>query len=824
VVNFYKEPLVKRTSSLSLILITLFILIACDGKEAQSLDAVTRSPVQAAAAAADGKCADAKDLLGPASEKDKDLIAPLLSIARCFDKKDQGAQSYEFYRRALDSGATLDSKDRIEALEKAGRFAFLNNDPAKAEAFAKEAEALGDASINISLLRAALLVRNNDFNSAVPLLEKILLSDADNEEASVGLASAYSGKGDLAKAKDLLASFLEKKPASTQALSLFLTLARQTEDLEAGVNCLQKLIALSPDNNGPILSLSEFYLAANKNDAAVQTLRSFLEKKPDDLTVRLHLAGILTGQMQFDKSLEVLDQAPRQSGEIKLARSGTFMRAGRMDDAVNVLKSIVDDPRDKTQAPEARLGLAELYAQMGMPKDAENQISALIASNPERVEAYALRGRIRLGARNFNGAIEDFSALLKARPNDYQTAISLAETYNAAGNSTAAETEISRVLAKAPQFGPAYIALANFYLARNMPDAALLTLNIGRDSAPDDISIPMFASALLANLKRYDESIKILDPLSSNTDPQVAETALLRLAAIYSAQNNSAKVLAAYDRTLKLNPASTMAAEGRIRFQIGAKQEKAALAFAEKRQKERPADPAAANMTGECALANKDVKKAENAYRRALDLAPDWEQPLLMLIRIYTGTQRMDQAIKLCRDLAEKYPNNVNPEMYYGMLLEQTGKFTLAEEQYRKILTKKPDYLAAANNLAFLITRHKPEATRLAEAEELARKAAAGDAAQPLDTLGWVQHLRGDNAAAEVTLRKSLERQDKNAFTRYHLAAVLAAFPDKDKKSEAQSLLKALTAEKNFPLRADAEKLLKTLGGDSGTKGKGGKK
>ncbi|MDR2801508.1 MAG: tetratricopeptide repeat protein [Desulfovibrio sp.] len=797
----------KRLSSFSLIVIILLFSVACNEKEAKSIDkrALVLNP------AGEGKCAEAEGALDKSGLEGQNLSAALLSIARCYDKKEQPRNAKEHYGRFLESGAALDPKERIESLERLTRFALSANDTVAAEKYALQAEELGDPSPALLMLKSAILSRNKNFAAAIPLLEKVLQTEPDNEDAITDLASAYVGVREPDKARELLRTFLDGKPSSGPALELFLSLASQAGDIADGEKILGKLMEQEPANELPAVLLSELYLVGGDAEKAARPLRSFLEKEPDALPVRLRLAGMLSAQGQQDAALELLDQSRIQNGEVKLARAGALMRAGRLDEAISALKGITDDPRDRDYIQEARTRLAELYMQMGQPKEAEGQADALVSAYPERMENFALRGRIRMNARDFEGAAADFTIVADALPRDHQVGLALADAYNAAGNAKAAEDVITRILSRAPQFGPAYIALANLYLARGMQDAALLTLNIGQGAAPDDINIPLFASSLLANTKRYSEAAKILEPLTEAPDIRVSETAFLRLAAIYGAQKNSAKTLGAYDRALKKNSSSTMAAEGRIRFQLASKQEKAAMAFAEKRMKERPTDPAAAFMVGECALAARDAQKAEQAYKRALELAPNWEQPLLFLIRIYSATKQPDKAIKLCRDIAAKNPDNVNAEMYLAMLLEQTGKFDQAEAQYRKIIAARPDYLAAANNLAFLLTRHKPTPERLAEAETLAGKAAGGEAPQPLDTLGWVQHLRGNSEAAEANLRKSLALHDKNAFARYHLAAVLGASPDKEKKAEALNLLKPLVADKGFPLRREAEKLQKTL-------------
>jgi tetratricopeptide (TPR) repeat protein len=684
-------------------------------------------------------------------------------------------------------------------------------DDAAAEAAAVAEQDPG--AVDALIAAARCYARLNKPSRAVPLLEKALAVNPENEDAVTGLAAALLNAGERDKAEGLLTGLLDKKADSDEALALLVFLAGQAGDSATAEKYLKKRLDQEPDNENLLFRLGDFYLESGAADKAVALLEARLETRPEAQAVRGRLAGLLASSGKAEQALALLDKAPKQDGAIKLAKAGILLRVGRLDEGEATLKSLLEDPRDRAWADEARIGLTELYMQTGRAKEAEKQADALTAANPGRPEGYRIRGRIRYAAKNFAGAAADFETVVKAVPDDYGTALSLAEALSAAGNSQAAENTVTRVLSDAPHFAAAYLTLADIYLKRNMPDAALMTLDMGGRAAPADTSIPMAASAVLSQLQRYGEAIKMLERPAENKNPQVAETALLRIAALYTAQKNIPKAVAAYDRLLALNPASTIAAEGRIRAQIGAKQQKAALAFAEKRQKERPDDAAAAFMTGECAVAAGDARKAEKAYLRALDIAPSWEQPLLMLVRIYGATKRADKAVKLCSDLYAKHPDNLNAAMYAAMILEQSGKFSEAETRYRKLIADRPEYLAAANNLAFLLTRHKPAPERLEEAEELAGKAAAGGASQPLDTLGWVRMLRGNAAGAEESLRKALAAKQDNTFARYHLAEVLAATGDESKKKEAVELLKAPAADKAFPQRADAEKLLKRLRG-----------
>ena len=294
----------------------------------------------------------------------------------------------------------------------------------------------------------------------------------------------------------------------------------------------------------------------------------------------------------------------------------------------------------------------------------------------------------------------------------------------------------------------------------------------------------------------------------------------MRLAAVNGAAGAHAKAADDYARVLKENPDNAAAAEGRMRALIAGDKEKEALAFTEKRQKERPQDPLAAYFVGEAALANKNNDKAEAAFLSALELAPNWDQPLTVLAQYYSTTNRIDNAMELARKSMGKAPEAAGPAIVLAMLQEEKGDLDGAETTYRSILANDHDAYIAANNLAFLITRHKADPARLQEAEGFAGTAASGTGAPAtFDTLGWIRFLRGNDEGAEQALRHAYQGMPDNLVVAFHLASILAA-QGKDanradavaKKDEAKALLKPVVESKNdFPQKADAEKLYDSL-------------
>lgn len=760
---------------------------------------------QARALALDGDCPGAAKAALEALDLDPALPEAHMIQARCELKAEKRAEAAAHFTKALEL-----APDTIEALVAMARISLLKHDADAAAAHAQRAWDLGERSRELTVLRAGVFMAREEFAEAKPLLEEAVASDPADEEAMVGLASAYINTDDSAKAKELLQSGLKNFPQSPAVLNLLLNLGLREQDWPLALDCLKRLATLDPDNADLALQQADVMIRSGQEAEVQNFLTAFLQGHPGALKVRLSLISHAVTLKQFDEALALVAAAPEQGGELKMIKANVLSSAGRVDECAEVLREISRDPAYAAEAPQAHQALAEIYLRQERLEEGGKELDALLALQPDNAGARMTRGKLRLSQRDAAGAIEDFEAVVDKNPDNLGAILALADAQFVAGNPALAENLVTGVIQRKPDLGQAYLSLANLYLMQNKPEAALVTLRLGKVSAPDNNSIDYAEVDLLISLKRYKEAEKALTALAE--DNKEAENAYFALATVYGLTKEHKKAAAAYEKILALNPERHQAAEGRIRALIAGKQEKAALAFAEKRATARPKDPASAYMLGEAALAARDLPKAEKAFMKAHNLKPEWDRPLMTMSQIYAATKRMDKAIELCRKAMVKVPEAPGPGMILAMLHEQKGDLRSAEDVYRGVLSKHPELLAAANNLAFIITRRDATPERLAEAEELAQKAASSGQPQTLDTLGWIQHLRGNSVEAEKNLRAALEGDKDNQFMAYHLAAILAAQKDPAKIAEARKLLGPLTGKSSkFALKKEAEALLKKL-------------
>jgi tetratricopeptide (TPR) repeat protein len=138
------------------------------------------------------------------------------------------------------------------------------------------------------------------------------------------------------------------------------------------------------------------------------------------------------------------------------------------------------------------------------------------------------------------------------------------------------------------------------------------------------------------------------------------------------------------------------------------------------------------------------------------------------------------------------------------VLFEQAGHSRQAVEHYRLALAASPNEIVALNNLAFLLSA-TPEDRN--EALGLAERAAriAPTNGNVLDTVGWIQHLRGRHQEAVEWLTKASAANPTSGEIRLHLASAYAALGD-DAAARSQ-LERAATLSPQLRSRADFQAL-----------------
>jgi tetratricopeptide (TPR) repeat protein len=141
-------------------------------------------------------------------------------------------------------------------------------------------------------------------------------------------------------------------------------------------------------------------------------------------------------------------------------------------------------------------------------------------------------------------------------------------------------------------------------------------------------------------------------------------------------------------------------------------------------------------------------------------------------------------------------------------LYETQGAYDKAIDRYRRILAVDKNNSIALNNLAYaLAVRANAPKDALPLAQQAFRQAPTPVVA---DTLGWVDHLLGDEYAAQSLLERAAAALPGNAEILFHVASVHAALGQKARAK--QELDSAEKLDPQLASRADVKALRALLG------------
>jgi Flp pilus assembly protein TadD len=188
-------------------------------------------------------------------------------------------------------------------------------------------------------------------------------------------------------------------------------------------------------------------------------------------------------------------------------------------------------------------------------------------------------------------------------------------------------------------------------------------------------------------------------------------------------------------------------------------------------------------------LGQQKHNEAEAAFRKAIDVKPEFAEPYINLGHILRDQGKRDEAEVAYRKAIDFNPNLPTAHTNLGSVLFDRGKYADAEAELRKVIRLKPtDFLGYYSLGNALLRQRKP-----AEAEAAYRKAIEfkPDYASAYLYLGTALQLQRKPAEGEAAFRKAIDL-DPNLAAAYQSLAL--ALERRAQFREALSLLKKCAA------------------------------
>ncbi len=291
-------------------------------------------------------------------------------------------------------------------------------------------------------------------------------------------------------------------------------------NIEGARLALLRMRELAPDDDTPVLMLSDMALKRNDADRAESLLREFLEQHPDALRVSNALGRLLVRQNRLVEAILVYrDMDQRTGGEptvlqalgllyyqhgdyreaaatfrklmgIQPSSEASFYLAASLealkqyDEAGAIYRRIGSD---ESMHLEAQLRLAGLEMLAGQTQKAARRLLAVIDKHPERLDAYSMLSSIRIAQKNYRKALEETEATMAIRRLPPQLLFNRAVAFDHFGQYDQVVDMLKRILNHDSRHSEALNFLAYTYAVRGERlDEAESLVRRALEQRPDD--------------------------------------------------------------------------------------------------------------------------------------------------------------------------------------------------------------------------------------------------------------------------------------------------------------------------------------------------
>ncbi|MAQ13917.1 MAG: hypothetical protein CMN30_03870 [Sandaracinus sp.] len=310
-----------------------------------------------------------------------------------------------------------------------------------------------EASPVVRLARIRAHAANDDWDASLAEAEAVFgpLADRASERqeawARLGAARALAGKGEDARAREMLAGALEARPPACEAFGLevaevFLDIG-SPQDARTFVDALPATVA---DAHRRAAVSAEVYLAQDDLDELERVLGAAADS-PRTAFLRGRLAE---AREELDDAKRYYEAASADEGsrvEAKVRLGAIALQEDEVDDAIEFLAAAVEAA---PQNVEAVALLARAHLADGEEDDAAEVLRAPLEAQPNDPTLLLARADVELADDRPEAAMRTLESLVEQRPNDADLHASLGEAARRIGNLDRADQAFAKALELRP--------------------------------------------------------------------------------------------------------------------------------------------------------------------------------------------------------------------------------------------------------------------------------------------------------------------------------------------------------------------------------------
>jgi tetratricopeptide (TPR) repeat protein len=497
----------------------------------------------------------------------------------------------------------------------------------------------------------------------------------------------------------------------------------------------------------------------------------------------------------------VAENAPDGSGRLGLA--DYYLAMNRSDQALPVLEGVSAEAEFYARA-KTRVAAVE-YSQNRKEK-AHGTIDEVLKREPKNADALLMKSRFLLAENRTEEALPLVESAVQADPRSIQGHYALGGIHAAQRQYEEAIKAFQEVLKLNPRAVPAQLQLSRLELLRGGTEESRRLAQEAVSAQPENpIARLTLARSLLASGETARAESEMADLLQKypNAAPVQSQMGLVQLA-----RNDRSAARRSFERATALDPNYLEGLAGLVTVDVTEGRHADARARVEAQLAKQPDNPALLMLAARVYASTKDLPKAEQSLRRAIEVNPAALPAYGLLGQIYLAQRKLDEAAAEFESLSKRQPGNVGASTMVAMIRQAQDRHDEAMQRYEQIVLANPRAAVASNNLAWMYAERD---VRIDEALQLAQNAKRELPEQPevLDTLGFIYLKKKLPALAVPELRLAVEKDPKNPEYRYRLG--LAYSETGNIPAARQEFEQALKLRPDFEGADDARRLLASM-------------
>ncbi len=725
-------------------------------------------------------------------------------LGKVEERRGEYPRAFSHYERAVELDESL-----LPARVRRGQIYLLGGDIDAAERDSNIAMAVAPEDPDVLMLRAGVRMRTGDPAGAEQDARAALERQPGHPAASVLLAENRMQRGDLDGAVALLERAIEHNPHAPELRLILGGHLDDEGDVDGAVAVLRALSEAFPESIDYRNRLAGYLVEHGREEAAEQALREVLAQTPEDFARQEALVEFVGGLRGLEGALAevaALREAWPDSLDLRLLEARLLASGQRTEEAEAAYRAVIEAAEGRGSAAiRARTVLAGMLAPTREDEAAE-LIAKVLEESAAEPDALQIHAALALRNNEPDQAIRDLRTVLREFPDRVAARRLLGQAHAAKGEPALAEDAFERTIDMAPTDPRAYLQLAELRVRNGDNEGALVVLENLLARTPENEAAQQAIARIQFSSEDWDALGETAERIQE-TRPEHALGFYLN-GLVLQRRGEHEAALAALEEALERAPDALEAVIAVARSQLALGRTAAAAQRVQGVLDRNPNNVVAMNLLADVYLSAGQLEPARAGYREAIRFHPSSPRAYRRLALLEQSQGDSAAAVEVLERGARETGRNAVIVFHLAMAQERRGDLDGAIAAYEEVLREQPQAEVVANNLAFLLATHRGEPEDLERAHELAAGLADSEVPEFLDTLGWIEYLRGEYAAAQPLLERAVALRPDAGELRYHLGMTYAGLGQVE---DAREHLAIAAAAEDFPNRAAADEALQAL-------------